>query len=88
MANLTTAEATELVEGGTILRRLTDGVYSFHKFSGRLNGAQYECATPTTHDLGLDETTSKADAEAAFIAHFQTEECKASEPVNEDSTDW
>jgi hypothetical protein len=88
MANLTQEEATELVNGGTILRRLTDGAYSFHKFSGNLNGAYYECATPLQHDLGLEETTSKADAEAAFIAHFQTEECKASEPVNEDSTDW
>jgi len=45
MAHLTQEEATELVNGGTILRRLTEGVYSFHKFSGNLNGAYYECAT-------------------------------------------
>jgi hypothetical protein len=80
MAHLTQEEATQLVENGTILRRLTDGEYNFHKFSGNLNGAYYECATPVEHDL--------ADAQAAFIAHFQTQDCKAAAPVNDDATEW
>jgi hypothetical protein len=88
MAHLTQEEATQLVENGTILRRLTDGEYNFHKFSGNLNGAYYECATPVEHDLELNETTSKADAQAAFIAHFQTQDCKAAAPVNDDATEW
>ena len=88
MAKLTTAQATELVDNGTILRRITGEVYQFHKFSGTLKGTYYECATPQTHDLELDETTSKADAITAFKVHFKTIEHKGNAPVNVDTTDW
>lgn len=88
MANLTTAQATELVDGGTILRRVTDEVYQFHKFSGRLDGVYYECATPTQHDLGLDGDTSKADAITAFKTHMKTVEHKGAAPIQVDETDW
>ena len=88
MANLTTQQASDLVDEGTILRRVVDGVYSFHKFSGTLDGMYYECATPTTHDLELDENTSKADAITAFKLHFETEEHKGTAPVCVDETDW
>ena len=88
MANLTLAEATELVDNGTILRRLEDEVYQFHKFSGHLDGAYYECCTPNQHDLGLDADTTMEEAQTAFITHFQEEEHKATPPTIEDSTDW
>lgn len=88
MANLTTTQASDLVDEGTILRRVVDGVYSFHKFSGTLDGCYYECATPTTHDLELDETTTKAAAIAAFKTHFEEEEHKGTAPVIVDETEW
>jgi hypothetical protein len=88
MAKLTTTQANTLVDGGSILKRVTDSVYQFHKFSGTLNGTYYECATPQTHDLELDESTSKEDAIAAFKTHFKTIEHKGTAPVNVDETDW
>ncbi len=88
MANLTTEQATELVDTGTILRRIVDEVYQFHKFSGYLDGVYYECATPNQHDLGLDGDTSKSDAVAAFKTHFEGEEHKGAAPVTINETDW
>ena len=88
MANLTEEQATELIENGSILRRLKDECYCFHKFSGTLDNAYYECATPTQHDLGLDKDTTMEEAQTAFITHFQEEEHKATPPTIEDSTDW
>jgi hypothetical protein len=38
MSHLTTTQATKLVDGGNCLLRLTNEVYQFHKFSGRLDG--------------------------------------------------
>jgi hypothetical protein len=88
MSHLTTQQARDLVEGGSILRRIIDGTYSFHKFSGRLDGMYYECATPMTHDLGLDQNTSKTDAISAFKAHFETIEHMGTSPTIEDTTNW
>ena len=88
MANLTTQQATDLVEGGNCLCRAIDGVYSFHKFSGTLDGDYYEVATPTQVDLELDENSTVEEAETAFITYFETQEYKGVAPVITDVSLW
>lgn len=88
MANLTTSQAATLVDGGRVSRRVTDGVYKFHEFTGALNGVEYGCITPTSHNLELDKDTSKVDAISAFKTHFETQEHKGTAPVVVDETDW
>lgn len=88
MSHLTTAQATKLVDEGTILRRLLNEVYDFHKFSGRLDGAYYEAATPQQYDLNLSAETTFEEAKAAFIAHFKQAEHLPAPPTIEDATSW
>ena len=88
MSHLTAEQATELVDGGTILRRLINEVYDFHKFSGTLDGAYYEAATPQQYDLNLDADTTLEQARAAFIAHFKEAEHLPTPPTIEDATSW
>ncbi len=77
MANFTTAQATALVEGGSIQCSCTGETYNFHKFSGRDQGNYYEHATPNQGDLNLTHESTLAEAQAAFITHFKTVERKA-----------
>ena len=89
MSHLTTAQATELVDNGNCLLRLTDEVYSFHKFSGRLDGDYYECTTPNQVDLSLTKDSTEAECKAAFLDWFiNHEDYKGVAPVNEDSNVW
>jgi hypothetical protein len=89
MAHLTNAQATELVDNGSCELRVTDGVYTFHKFRGRLDGEYYELQTPTEADLALTETSTEAECKAAFIAWFENNcDYKGVAPVQEDSNVW
>jgi hypothetical protein len=89
MSHLTTAQATKLVDNGNCLLRLTDEVYSFHKFSGRLDGDYYECTTPTQVDLELTPESTEAQCKTAFIAWFKNNcDYRGVAPVNEDSNIW
>ena len=88
MSHLTTAQATKLVNEGTILRRLINEVYDFHKFSGTLDGAYYEAATPQQYDLNLNADTTLEQAKAAFITHFKEAEHLPTPPTIEDATNW
>ena len=86
MSHLTNEQATELVDNGNILLRLIDEVYQFHKFSGRLEGEYYECSTPSQVDLKLDETTTREEANTAFIDWFTNhEDYKGVSPTIEDT---
>jgi len=86
MSHLTTEQATELVDNGNILLRLIDEVYQFHKFSGILEGEYYECSTPNQVDLKLDETTTREEANTAFIDWFENhEDYKGVAPTIEDT---
>ena len=89
MAHLTNAQATELVDNGSCELRVTDGVYTFHKFRGTLEGEYYELQTPTEVDLELTETSTEEEAKAAFINWFENNcDYKGTAPVMEDSNVW
>ena len=89
MSHLTQEQATELVDNGTCLLRLTDEVYSFHKFSGLLDGDYYECTTPTQVDLELTKESTEEECKTAFKHWFEHhEDYKGVAPVNEDSNVW
>jgi hypothetical protein len=81
MAHLTNAQATELVDNGSCELRVTDGVYTFHKFRGRLEGEYYELQTPTEADLALTETSyelqTPTEADLALTETSTEAECKA-----------
>ena len=85
MANLTTEQATELVNNGRCIIHKEDGVYSFHKFSGKLSKCYYEIATPVQTDLGLGVDSTEQECKDAFIEFFKTQEYKGtcSEGANE-----
>ncbi len=88
MANLTTEQATELVDNGHCMCRCIDSVYQFTKFSGSLDGDYYEIATPTQTDLGLDASTTEEEAKTAFKTYFETQEYKGAAPTIEDMQLW
>jgi len=88
MANLTTEQATELVDNGNCTCYETDGVYTFHKFSGNLSCCYYEVSTPTQVDLELDESSTEAECKTALIAYFETQEYRGEAPVNTHQTIW
>ncbi len=88
MANLTTEQATELVDNGHCMCRCIDSVYQFTKFSGSLDGDYYEIATPTQTDLGLDAESTEEECKTALITYFKTVEYKGEAPVVEDMQIW
>lgn len=89
MSHLTQEQATDLVDGGNCLLRLTDEVYQFHKFSGTLDGDYYECTTPTTVDLELTKESTEEECKDAFKHWFEHhQDYKGVAAVNEDSNVW
>jgi len=89
MSHLTAEQATELVDGGNCLLRLTDEVYQFHKFSGRLDGDYYECTTPSQVDLELTKESTEEECKDAFKHWFEHhQDYKGVAAVNEDSNVW
>lgn len=88
MAKLTTQQSTSLVDNGEIQRRITDDIYEFHKFIGKLDGCYYECMTPQIYDLSLDESTTMEQAISIFKTHFKTQDYKGSAPLIVNETDW
>jgi hypothetical protein len=89
MAHLTNAQATELIDNGSCELRVTDGVYTFHKFRGRLEGEYYELQTPTEVDLELTETSTEEECKTAFVNWFENNcDYKGVAPVLEDSNVW
>jgi hypothetical protein len=89
MAHLTNEQATELVDNGSCELRVTDGVYTFHKFRGTLEGEYYELQTPTEVDLELTETSTEEECKTAFVNWFENNcDYKGTAPVQEDSNVW
>ncbi len=89
MANLTTEQATELVNNGSCTCRCIDGVYSFHQFTGSLDGDSYLLQSPTEADLELTAESTEEEAKAAFINWFENNcDYKGVAPVQEDMQVW
>jgi hypothetical protein len=89
MAHLTTEQATELVNNGHCMCRCIDGVYSFHQFTGSLDGDSYLLQSPTEVDLALDETSTEEECKNAFVDWFENNcDYKGVAPVVDDSNVW
>lgn len=89
MAHLTTEQATELVNNGNCMCRCIDGVYSFHQFTGSLDGDSYLLQSPTEADLALTAESTEEEAKAAFINWFENNcDYKGVAPVQEDMQVW